>query len=84
MYVDNSWKAITSTLPICFLIGVTCIVLQHKSFLYAIDHPEIQYQQSSKQTILLYSVYITSCICALNCFLCHISNEFPTWYDLYD
>jgi len=83
-----NWYIITSSMGICFFVAFSCIVLQYKStqhfwdklkctqpFIDIIAIREIR-EATAKQSLLLYFVYICSGLCALNCFLCHISSLF--------
>eukprot|EP01084_Bolivina_argentea_P095439 171593_1 len=79
-----SWFLMTSVMPFIFITIVLLIPLQIKSLKwYCAEFNEYDIYSRRTQLFCLYGVYIFGGSCAIQCYLCHISNFFPEWYCIY-
>eukprot|EP01084_Bolivina_argentea_P191843 329473_1 len=84
---NSSYFLITVSMGLCFVIIFCTILLHHRASIYFWDklfsNPYLDVgtlrkmrQSTFKQSLLMYGIYVSSVICGLLLFLCHVSNEF--------
>eukprot|EP01083_Nonionella_stella_P150589 479941_1 len=84
MALDSSWYLLTVSMPICVFICLILMVVQAKSFRwYAMTMRDDAIYKRKRELFCLYGAYISGSICAIQCFLNHISNFFPHFYCIY-
>eukprot|EP01083_Nonionella_stella_P166494 556803_1 len=79
------WFLMTTIMPVCFTVCVILTILQRKSLRRAPITSVEENEMFSPKTerFCLYGQYIIGGLCAMQCFLCHISNFFPEFYCVY-
>eukprot|EP01083_Nonionella_stella_P026549 73107_1 len=76
------WYMMTTIMPLCFCVCVTLAILQTKSLKWSLQSNSSGLSQK-RELFCLYGQYIIGSLCAVQCFLCHISNIFPDFYCVY-
>ena len=82
------WYVLTTGMMFCLVISIGCILIQSRSISWYTKkincdtHKQCKKNNNLQRRTLsfLYMVYIMACLCSIQCFLCHISDTFPSSY----
>eukprot|EP01084_Bolivina_argentea_P156412 272588_1 len=85
MKMHPSFYIMTTIMPLCFTVCIVLTIFQTKSIKWYRNNTSNDNQLLTKKRELfcLYGQYIIGAMCAIQCFLCHISNYFPEYYCVY-
>lgn len=82
------WYILTTGMVICLIISIGCIIIQSRSISWYTKKINCDAHKNCKKNnnlqrrtlFFLYMVYFMACLCSIQCFLCHISDTFPSSY----
>eukprot|EP01084_Bolivina_argentea_P271868 462706_1 len=78
-----NWFMMTTIMPLCFTTCIFLTFIQYRCFKWYSNVVESDIYKKKKELFCLYGVYLMGATCAIQCFMCHVSNFFPEWYCLY-
>ena len=81
--MHSHWYIMAAIMPLCFIMCMTLAIIQTKALKWYSKTSDENVYSKRTELFCLYGQYIIGGLCAIQCFLCHISNFFPEYYCIY-